>query len=82
MKRMFVVVTPDCPHRHGIKVGSKECTQCDDFRGGIVVNFVDCAREQKKGAVGQQQSEQKEKKKGRPGKKAISKSVNKRKTKK
>lgn len=81
MKRMFVVVTPNCPHRPGIKVGSKECTQCDDFRGGIVVNFVDCAHEQKKEAVEQQQSEQ-EKKKGRPAKKAISKPIKKRKQKK
>lgn len=82
MKRMFVVVTPNCPHRPGIKVGSKECTQCDDFRGGIVVNFVDCAHEQKKGAMEQQQSEQQEKKKGRPAKKALSKSSKTRKTKK
>jgi hypothetical protein len=82
MKRMFVVVTPNCPHRLGINVGSKECTQCDDFRGGIVVNFVDCAHEQKKGAGEQQQSEQQGNKKGRPAKKANSKPVNKRKLKK
>ena len=79
MRRFFIVVTPNCPHRSGIKVGSKECTQCDDFRGGIVVNFVDCAYEQKKVAV---ESEQREKKKGRPAKKAISKSSKTRKTKK
>lgn len=45
MDRIFVVVTPVCPHYTGRKVGSKECTQCDHFRGGIVQNFVDCAHE-------------------------------------
>lgn len=44
MERLFVIVTPDCPHYKGRKVGSKECTQCEHFRGGIVQNFVDCAR--------------------------------------
>ena len=43
MERIFVVVTPVCQHHPGRKVGSKECTQCDHFRGGIVQNFVDCA---------------------------------------
>lgn len=45
MERIFVVVTPVCPHYAGRKVGSKECTQCDYFRGGIVQNFVDCAHD-------------------------------------
>lgn len=44
MERLFVIVTPDCPHYKGRKIGSKECTQCEHFRGGIVQNFVDCAR--------------------------------------
>ena len=42
MKRIFVIVTPICPTFPGRKVGSKECTGCDHFRGGIVTNFVDC----------------------------------------
>lgn len=45
MKRIFVVVTPDCPVRPARKVGSKDCMSCDFFRGGIVANFVDCAAE-------------------------------------
>ena len=45
MERIFVVVTPVCPHYPGRKVGSKDCTQCDHFRGGIVQNFVDCAHD-------------------------------------
>ena len=45
MERIFVVVTPVCPHYKGQKVGSKECQQCDYFFGGIVTNFVDCTRE-------------------------------------
>lgn len=48
MERIFVVVTPVCPHHPGRKVGSKECTQCDHFRGGIVQNFVDCAHNRPK----------------------------------
>lgn len=84
MKRMFVVVTPNCPHRTGIKVGSKECTQCDDFRGGIIENFVDCKHEpqQEKNVVQPIINEQPAKKRGRPAKKAISKPINKRKQKK
>ena len=45
MERIFVVVTSVCPYYPNRKVGSKECTQCDHFRGGIVQNFVDCAHE-------------------------------------
>ena len=43
MRRIFTVVTSECPYIKGRKVGSKDCTQCDHFRGGIVENFVDCA---------------------------------------
>lgn len=88
MRRFFVVVTPVCPYRLGRKIG-KDCTQCDDFRGGIVENFIDCAhdpseiepkteRKERKTTKVEQQS----KKKGRPAKKAISKSSKTRKTKK
>ncbi len=48
MKRIFVIVTPICPTFPGRKVGSKECTGCDHFRGGIVTNFVDCAADASK----------------------------------
>lgn len=79
MRRFFVIVTPNCPHRQSIKVGSKECTQCDDFRGGIVEHFVDCAHEAN---IILPYNEKTEKKRGRPAKKAISKPIKKRKQKK
>lgn len=79
MRRFFVIVTPNCPHRQSIKVGSKECTQCDDFRGGIVENFVDCAHEAN---IRPPDNEKMEKKRGRPVKKDISKPTKKRKQKK
>lgn len=44
MRRIFTVVTSECPYIKGRKVGSKDCTQCEHFRGGIIQNFVDCAR--------------------------------------
>lgn len=82
MERIFVVVTPVCPHYPGRKVGSKECTQCDHFRGGIVQNFVDCAHdrekiEQKPRKIARKAAEiaQPAKKRGRPAKKAVSKPV-------
>lgn len=95
MDRIFVIVTPVCPHYPGRKVGSKECTQCDHFRGGIVQNFVDCAHnrpeiEQKtpksvrktpKSVRKAAEIAQPAKKRGRPAKKAISKSVKTRKKK-
>ena len=80
MDRIFVVVTPICPHYPGRKVGSKECTQCDHFRGGIVQNFVDCAHnrpeiEQKAPKPAREVAgiAQPGRKRGRPAKKAISK---------
>lgn len=95
MERIFVVVTPVCPHYPGRKVGSKECTQCDHFRGGIVQNFVNCAHnrpeiEQKTTEIVQERPKiarkrttkaKTTKKKGRPAKKAISKPVKTRKPK-
>ena len=79
MHRIFVVVTPVCPHYAARKVGSKECTQCDHFRGGIVQNFVDCAhsrpeieRKTQKPARKVAKIAQPAKKRGRPAKKAIS----------
>jgi len=84
MRRFFVIVTPNCSHRQSIKVGSKECTQCDDFLGGIIENFVDCKHEpqQEKNVVQPIIKEQPAKKRGRPAKKANSKPVNKRNLKK
>lgn len=79
MRRFFVIVTPNCPNRQSIKVGSKECTQCDDFRGGIVENFVDCAHEAN---IIPPDNEKTEIKRGRPAKMAISKPIKKRKQKK
>ena len=71
MERIFVVVTPNCPYIQGRKVGSKECTQCDHFRGGIVQNFVDCARNRPEIVQKAAKIEQTEKKRGRtPGKAA------------
>lgn len=77
MDRIFVVVTPVCPHYAGRKVGSKECTQCDHFRGGIVQNFVDCAHnrpeiEQKTPKIARKAAQiaQPAKKRGRPPGKA------------
>ena len=88
MDRIFVVVTPVCPHYPGRKVGSKECTQCDHFRGGIVQNFVDCAHNRKEIEQKTPKSARKAaeiahpaKKRGRPAKKAISKPVKTRKKK-
>ena len=88
MDRIFVVVTPVCLYYPGRKVGSKECTQCDHFRGGIVQNFVDCAHnrpeiEQKtpKPARKAAKIAKPAKKRGRPAKKAISKPVKTRKKK-
>lgn len=95
MERIFVVVTPVCQYHPGRKVGSKECTQCDHFRGGIVQNFVDCAYnspkiEQKTPKIEQKTPKsarkaaeiaQPAKKRGRPAKKAISKPVKTRKKK-
>ena len=88
MERIFVIVTPVCPNYAGRKVGSKECTQCDHFRGGIVQNFVDCAHdrpeiEQKPRKIARKAAEiaQPAKKRGRPAKKAISKPVKTRKPK-
>lgn len=43
MERIFVVVTPECPYHTGRKVLSMDCRRCDDFRGGIIESFVDCA---------------------------------------
>ena len=89
MERIFVVVTPVCPHYAGRKVGSKECTQCDHFRGGIVQNFVDCAHnrpgtERKTPKIAQKAAKiaQPAKKRGRPAKKAAKKPVKRTKTKK
>ena len=80
MQRIFVVVRPDCQYHPGRKVGSKECTQCDDFRGGIVQNFVDCAHnrpkiEQKTTKIARKAAEiaQPAKKRGRPATKAKNK---------
>lgn len=88
MERIFVVVTPDCPYHQGRKVGSKDCTQCDHFRGGIVQNFVDCARnrpeiEQKTRKIARKAAEieQPAKKRGRPAGKDKKKPVKTRKTK-
>lgn len=88
MERIFVVVTPVCQHHPGRKVGSKECTQCDHFRGGIVQNFVDCAYNSpeigtENPEIGTENPEiaQPAKKRGRPAKKAISKPVKTRKKK-
>ena len=85
MDRIFVIVTPICQHYPGRKVGSKECTQCDHFRGGIVQNFVDCAPEieQKTPKSARKAAEiaQPAKKRGRPAKKAISKPIKTRKKK-
>lgn len=81
MDRIFVVVTPVCPHYPGRKVGSKECTQCDHFRGGIVQNFVDCAHERPEIKRKASEIAQPAKKRGRPEKKAISKPVKTRKKK-
>ena len=75
MERIFVVVTSVCPHYAGRKVGSKECTQCDHFRGGIVQNFVDCAHDRPKIARKAAKIAQPAKKRGRPAKKAVSKPV-------
>ena len=89
MERIFVVVTTVCPHYPGRKVGSKDCTQCDHFRGGIVQNFVDCAHnrpgiEQKTPKIAQKAAKkaQPAKKRGRPAKKAAKKPVKRTKTKK
>lgn len=89
MSRIFVVVTPVCPHYPGRKVGSKDCTQCDHFRGGIVQNFVDCAHnrpeiEQKTPKIARKAAEiaQPAKKRGRPAGKAAKKPVKRTKTKK
>lgn len=89
MNRIFVVVTPVCPHYAGRKVGSKECTQCDCFRGGIVQNFVDCAHnqpeiEQKTAKIAQKADKiaQPAKKRGRPAGKGVKRAVNRTKTKK
>lgn len=89
MDRIFVVVTPVCPHYPGRKVGSKECTQCDNFRGGIIQNFVDCAHnrpeiEQKTPKPARKAAEiaQPAKKRGRPPGKATKKAVKRTKTKK
>jgi len=89
MERIFVVVTPVCPHYPGRKVGSKDCTQCDHFRGGIVQNFVDCARnrpeiEQKTRKIARKAAEieQPAKKRGRPAGKAKKKPVKRLKNKK
>lgn len=95
MDRIFVVVTPVCPHNPGRKVGSKECTQCDHFRGGIVQNFVDCERKSaesvpkttktvpknRKSVPKTAKTGTETKKRGRPAKKAISKPVKTRKKK-
>lgn len=88
MGRIFVVVTPVCPYYPGRKVGSKECMQCDYFRGGIVQNFVDCVHnsseiEQKTPKPARKAVEiaQAAKKRGRPAKKAIHKPVKTRKKK-
>lgn len=82
MERIFVIATPNCPYHQGRKVGSKECMQCDSFRGGIVENFVDCDH----GSLGVAKSEMKSdkiaKKRGRPAKKAVKKPVKTRKAKK
>ena len=72
MRRIFTVVTPECPYIKGRKVGSKECTQCDHFRGGIVQNFVDCAHDSPKIERKSTKKAQSAKKRGRPAKKAIS----------
>lgn len=89
MSRIFVVVTPDCPYHQGRKVGSKECTQCEHFRGGIVQNFVDCAHnrpeiEQKTPKIARKAAEiaQPAKKRGHPAGKAAKKPVKRTKTKK
>lgn len=80
-ERIFVVVTPVCPHHPGRKVGSKDCTQCDHFRGGIVQNFVDCAHNRPEIARKPAKIEQKRTKKERTPKKAISKPLKTRKKK-
>ena len=82
MERIFVVVTPVCPYYQGRKVGSKECTQCDYFRGGIVQNFVDCAHNKPEIERKPRKIAQKVAKIERAPKKAISKPVKTRKTKK
>lgn len=41
MRRIYTIVTPDCPIYPSRKVG-KDCRSCPNFRGGIVENFVDC----------------------------------------
>ena len=82
MERIFVVVTPVCPHYPGRNVGSKECTQCEHFRGGIVQNFVDCEHNRPKIARKPAKSVQETKKRGRPPGKAVKKPVKRRKTKK
>lgn len=65
MRRIFTVVTPECPYIKGRKVGSKDCTQCEHFRGGIVQNFVDCARNRTEIAQKSQKIEQERKSSGR-----------------
>lgn len=82
MERIFVVVTPVCLHYTGRKVGSKECTQCDYFRGGIIQNFVDCAHDRPRIEQKPAKIEQKTAKRGRPATKAQKKPVKTRKTKK
>ena len=44
MRRIYTIVTPDCPIYPSRKVG-KDCRSCPNFRGGIVENFVDCGAE-------------------------------------
>lgn len=82
MSRIFVVVTPVCQHYPGRKVGSKECTQCEHFRGGIVQNFVDCAHDRPEIEQKAPKIAQPAKKRGRPAGKAAKKPVKRTKTKK
>ena len=65
MRRIFTVVTPECPYIKGRKVGSKDCTQCEHFRGGIVQNFVDCAQNRAEIAQKSQKIEHERKSSGR-----------------
>lgn len=65
MRRIFTIVTPECPYIKGRKVGSKDCTQCEHFRGGIVQNFVDCAQNRTEIAQKSQKIEHERKLSGR-----------------
>lgn len=78
MERLFPVATPECPLRPGRKVG-KDCKQCDNYRGGIVPNFVDCERPGPKAARKTAKSAREALPKAQNPRKTASKSVKKKK---